>query len=29
VEFFRENEDKRISEEDFDKLHAKWCDAII
>jgi len=29
VEFIRQHENGIISQEDFDKLHAEWCDSII
>jgi len=29
AKFIRQNEDKPISQEDFDKLHADWCDSIL
>lgn len=29
VEFIRQNKDNPVSQEDFDKLHAEWCDSII
>lgn len=29
VEFIKQNEDKPVSQKDFDKFHAKWCDSII
>lgn len=29
VEFIKQNEDEIISQEQFDKLHAEWCDAVM
>ena len=29
AEFVSQNEDKTISQKDFDKLHADWCDSIL
>lgn len=29
VEFIRQNEDRLMSQEDFDQLHGVWCDSII
>jgi hypothetical protein len=29
VEFIQKNEDGKISQEQFDKLHAEWCEAVM